>query len=296
MPSGSNRAEYDALARGVRYRVLYEQAFFDDDHAVDNVIEGVRAGEIARSVPHLPLRLAVADRAIAICPLVPGGPQGSPASPPRPWSARAVFSRHSPRSSNATGRQRSPGRQCRRHPRRRRRRTSGRPALRHRPPHPLPAGGGDSGQGHRQSDGAQPAHHPASHPANDDPRRGHDPHATRLAGGPPRLALNGPATVPRRPGAVSAPGRTSADGARPAIPDKGAERGRVHAGVDNVGTEIVDPAGADPDPGFPVPVHPRVGGDHDAGSFASFGSGDSPPVTGCSSWPVSARVGERCDL
>ncbi len=108
MPSGSNRAEYDALARGVRYRVLYEQAFFDDDHAVDNVIEGVRAGEIARSVPHLPLRLAVADRAIAICPLVPGGPQGSPASPPRPWSARAVFSRHSPRSSNATGRQRSP--------------------------------------------------------------------------------------------------------------------------------------------------------------------------------------------
>ncbi|MEU8929385.1 helix-turn-helix domain-containing protein [Streptomyces sp. NPDC048409] len=81
MPSGSNRAEYDALARGVRYRVLYEQAFFDDDNAVDNVIEGVQAGEIARSVPHLPLRLAVADRAIAICPLVPGGPQGSPGEP-----------------------------------------------------------------------------------------------------------------------------------------------------------------------------------------------------------------------
>ncbi|MFE3164041.1 helix-turn-helix domain-containing protein [Streptomyces sp. NPDC059224] len=81
MPSGSNRAEYDALARGVRYRVLYEQAFFDDDHAVDNVIEGVQAGEIARSVPHLPLRLAVADRSVAICPLVPGGPQGSPGEP-----------------------------------------------------------------------------------------------------------------------------------------------------------------------------------------------------------------------
>lgn len=77
MPSGSNRAEYDALARGVRYRVLYERAFFDAEGAVDNVVEGVRAGEVARSVPHLPLRLAVADRAIAICPLVPGGPQGS---------------------------------------------------------------------------------------------------------------------------------------------------------------------------------------------------------------------------
>ncbi|MFC9914141.1 TrmB family transcriptional regulator [Streptomyces sp. NPDC127197] len=30
MPSGTNQAEFDALARGVSYRVLYEQAFFDD--------------------------------------------------------------------------------------------------------------------------------------------------------------------------------------------------------------------------------------------------------------------------
>ncbi|MGW5274077.1 helix-turn-helix domain-containing protein [Streptomyces sp. NPDC004044] len=81
MPSGSNSEEFDALARGVRYRVLYEKAFFDDDGAVDNVIEGVRAGEVARAVPHLPLRLAVSDRAIAICPLVPGGPYGSPEEP-----------------------------------------------------------------------------------------------------------------------------------------------------------------------------------------------------------------------
>lgn len=81
MPSGSNSAEYDALARGVRYRVLYEQAFFDDSGAVDNVVEGVRAGEMARAVPHLPLRLAVADRSIAIFPLVPGGPTGSSEEP-----------------------------------------------------------------------------------------------------------------------------------------------------------------------------------------------------------------------
>lgn len=81
MPSGSNDAEFDALGRGVTYRVLYEKAFFDDEGAVDNVVEGVRAGELARSVPHLPLRLAVADRAIAICPLVPGGPHGSPDEP-----------------------------------------------------------------------------------------------------------------------------------------------------------------------------------------------------------------------
>lgn len=65
----------------MRYRVLYEKAFFDDAGAVDNVVAGVRAGEVARAVPHLPLRLAVADRAIAVCPLVPGGPQGSPDEP-----------------------------------------------------------------------------------------------------------------------------------------------------------------------------------------------------------------------
>jgi DNA-binding CsgD family transcriptional regulator len=76
MPSGSNRAEYDALARGVTYRVVYERDFFDDAGAVDNVAEGVRAGEVARTVPQLPLRLAVADRSVAVCPLVPGGPGG----------------------------------------------------------------------------------------------------------------------------------------------------------------------------------------------------------------------------
>ncbi|RDS66154.1 LuxR family transcriptional regulator [Streptomyces sp. M7] len=81
MPSGSNDSEFEALGRGVRYRVLYEKAFFDDEGAVDNVVAGVRAGEVARAVPHLPLRLAVADRAVAICPLVPGGPQGNPDEP-----------------------------------------------------------------------------------------------------------------------------------------------------------------------------------------------------------------------
>ncbi|GGJ49162.1 helix-turn-helix transcriptional regulator [Streptomyces brasiliensis] len=81
MPSGTNREEFEALARGVTYRVLYEKAFFDDEGAVDNVVAGVRAGEVARSVPHLPLRLAVADRSVAIFPLVPGGPNGSPDEP-----------------------------------------------------------------------------------------------------------------------------------------------------------------------------------------------------------------------
>ncbi|WP_280855139.1 LuxR family transcriptional regulator [Streptomyces sp. SAI-041] len=81
MPSGSNDSEFEALGRGVHYRVLYEKAFFDDEGAVDNVVSGMRAGEVARAVPHLPLRLAIADRSIAVCPLVPGGPRGNPDEP-----------------------------------------------------------------------------------------------------------------------------------------------------------------------------------------------------------------------
>ncbi|RBM04864.1 LuxR family transcriptional regulator [Streptomyces sp. PT12] len=77
MPSGSNTDEYRALARGVRYRVLYERAFFEEPGAVANVVRGVRAGEAARAVPQLPLRMAVVDRSLAICPLVSGGPHGS---------------------------------------------------------------------------------------------------------------------------------------------------------------------------------------------------------------------------
>ncbi|WP_062206549.1 LuxR family transcriptional regulator [Streptomyces sp. NBRC 109706] len=81
MSSESNTTEFEALARGVRYRVLYERAYFDGAGAVDSLVAGVRAGEEARSVPSLPLRMAIADRELAICPLVPGGPQGSPEQP-----------------------------------------------------------------------------------------------------------------------------------------------------------------------------------------------------------------------
>ncbi|MEU8793670.1 helix-turn-helix domain-containing protein [Streptomyces sp. NPDC048643] len=78
MPSGTNRAEFDALRRGVEYRVLYERAFFDEGGTVDNVVMAVRAGEMARAVPALPLRMVVADRTVAICPLTSTGPADTP--------------------------------------------------------------------------------------------------------------------------------------------------------------------------------------------------------------------------
>ncbi|MGD1217211.1 helix-turn-helix domain-containing protein [Streptomyces krungchingensis] len=78
MPSGTNQAEFEALARGIRYQVLYEQAFFNDPDAVDNVVRAVRVGEEARAVPALPLRMAIADRTVAICPLAPAGSVADP--------------------------------------------------------------------------------------------------------------------------------------------------------------------------------------------------------------------------
>lgn len=70
MASGENDEEYTGLARGVRYRVIYEQAMLDDPDMLVNVARGVRAGEQARAAPSLPVRLAVADRSLALCPLI----------------------------------------------------------------------------------------------------------------------------------------------------------------------------------------------------------------------------------
>jgi sugar-specific transcriptional regulator TrmB/DNA-binding CsgD family transcriptional regulator len=81
MQAGTNKAEFEALARGVRYRVLYEKAYFDDEGAVGHVARAVRAGELARAVPHLPLRLAIADRAVAVCPLAVEGIAEDPLPP-----------------------------------------------------------------------------------------------------------------------------------------------------------------------------------------------------------------------
>ncbi|MFB7368369.1 TrmB family transcriptional regulator [Streptomyces sp. NPDC056222] len=81
VPSQENHAEFDALSRGVRYQVVYEQDFLEAPGAIEDVMEGVRAGEQARAVARLPVRLAIADRALALCPLVPGGPQGATEGP-----------------------------------------------------------------------------------------------------------------------------------------------------------------------------------------------------------------------
>lgn len=70
MPSSENDEELGMLARGVSYRVIYEHALLEEPGMVDDVARGIAAGEEARAHPSLPVRIAIADRAIALCPLV----------------------------------------------------------------------------------------------------------------------------------------------------------------------------------------------------------------------------------
>lgn len=70
MPSQDNTEEFEALARGVEYRVLYETALVEEPGMIENIERGVRHGEVARATSTLPIRLMIADGAVALCPLV----------------------------------------------------------------------------------------------------------------------------------------------------------------------------------------------------------------------------------
>src|SRR4051794_38581278 len=71
MRGPDNTEEPTALARGVRYRAIYERALIEMPGELDGIAASVRRGEHARVVDALPVRLAIADRTMAICPLVP---------------------------------------------------------------------------------------------------------------------------------------------------------------------------------------------------------------------------------
>ena len=70
MQGADNTEEYGALSRGVRYRAIYERALLETPGELDSIAEGVGWGEEARTLPTLPVRLAIVDRSTAICPLV----------------------------------------------------------------------------------------------------------------------------------------------------------------------------------------------------------------------------------
>jgi sugar-specific transcriptional regulator TrmB/DNA-binding CsgD family transcriptional regulator len=78
LESSENDEEFRALERGVRYRVLYETSWLDAPGAIESLVAGVRAGEQARTASKLPIRLAVSDRSVALCPLPTDETTGEP--------------------------------------------------------------------------------------------------------------------------------------------------------------------------------------------------------------------------
>lgn len=80
MPGPENVEEFAALARGVSYRAIYERDLLAEPGALADVEKAVRCGEQARVTDTLPVRLAIADRTTAICPLVPDRTSGEPSA------------------------------------------------------------------------------------------------------------------------------------------------------------------------------------------------------------------------
>ncbi|MET0236461.1 MAG: helix-turn-helix domain-containing protein [Kibdelosporangium sp.] len=75
-----NDAEYDALAEGVRYRVIYDRQLLMLPGDPYQVSEAAERGEEARIAVDLPLKLAIADDDLALVPVADAQPGGEPSA------------------------------------------------------------------------------------------------------------------------------------------------------------------------------------------------------------------------
>lgn len=69
--------ELQRLSQGVRYRCIYARQMLDDPRLLDVVRRDVIAGEQARVVDRVPLKLGIVDRRIALVPLLTGSAASS---------------------------------------------------------------------------------------------------------------------------------------------------------------------------------------------------------------------------
>jgi hypothetical protein len=76
MEGPENTEENTALERGVRYRAIYEVELLENPGELASIVDAIGLGEQSRTLPTLPVRLAIADRSLAICPLVPDAVRG----------------------------------------------------------------------------------------------------------------------------------------------------------------------------------------------------------------------------
>jgi sugar-specific transcriptional regulator TrmB len=75
-----NPAGLDSISRGVRNATIYERRILADEAVAASIAELIRAGEDARVVDHLPTKMAVCDRRVALLAL-PGADDASPSVP-----------------------------------------------------------------------------------------------------------------------------------------------------------------------------------------------------------------------
>jgi DNA-binding NarL/FixJ family response regulator len=69
-PPGWNEEEMGALDRGVRYRVIYDASLLADGEATQRMFRYIEAGEQARTLSEVPVKMLVVDGEVAIVPLV----------------------------------------------------------------------------------------------------------------------------------------------------------------------------------------------------------------------------------
>ena len=72
--AGGNEVESDLLRKGIRYRVLYDRSALELDGTMAHIRARTREGEEARLLDGLPMRLLIADHALALLPLSLRGP------------------------------------------------------------------------------------------------------------------------------------------------------------------------------------------------------------------------------
>jgi sugar-specific transcriptional regulator TrmB len=66
-----NADESVAVARGVQYRVVVERALLERPGMFEDAADSLRQGVLVRATQTVPIRLVIADREIALVPLVP---------------------------------------------------------------------------------------------------------------------------------------------------------------------------------------------------------------------------------
>lgn len=71
---GVNDPELELLGQGVRFRVLYDRQAIEYPGQLDTVRRFTAAGEEARVIDHLPMKLIIADRRLGIVPLFVNDP------------------------------------------------------------------------------------------------------------------------------------------------------------------------------------------------------------------------------